>query len=877
MSAKKPYCTFQLIVVCAFLVGAVCGCSSGSSSSASDPNQPSGSTMVTVSPATATVQVSGGTQLFTATVTTNQMNQNVSWTVSGSGCSAATCGTLSATSSASGTAITYTAPAALPNPPTVTLTATSSANSASMAQAVITLTAAPSTTVSVSPTTASLQAPGGTQQFSATVTTNQMNQNVSWTLSGPGCTGATCGTLSATSSASGVPITYAAPSAAPNPATVTLTATSSASSASTAQATITLTVPVPTNISVAISPKQAGIASGQSLALTATLQNDTTNSGVTWSASGSSCSASTCGTFTPGTSTTAAYVAPSAGGIFTITATSVADVTKSASITVAVTDLSGVLTFHNNLSRDGTNTHEFVLTTTNVATATFGKLFSCQTDGAIYTQPLWIPQLSVGGAAHNVVVVATQHDSLYAFDADTAPCVTLWHVSLIDSAHGGTTGEISVPSSGSGALVGKGFGDITPEVGVTGTPVIDPTTDTLFVVSKSANASAQILQRLHAIDLTTGNERVTPRSIDSSIAVPGNAPDSSNGQVAFNAGPENQRPALALYNGVVYVTWASHEDEDPYHGWIIGFSTSTLALVTNAVFNTTPNTVGSATYARGGIWMSGGAPAVDSGGYLYCITGNGTFDASSSGSNYGDSILKLSTTSGLSVSDYFTPMNQASLDVNDLDFGAGAATILVDQPSSPFPHLVIGGGKDGNMFVLNRDSLGGFSGSANNVVQTIKVGPIFSTPAFWQNNFYVGAVGYLQQFPLNLSSGKFGSAASQAATTFGFPGSTPSLSASGTTNAILWALDSSQYCTNQSKGCGAAVLHAYDATNLAVELWNSSQAAANRDKAGNAVKFTVPTVANGKVYVPTRGNNIGGTGSSTSIAGELDVYGLLPN
>jgi hypothetical protein len=742
-----------------------------------------------------------------------------------------------------------------------------------------------STTVTVSPSTASVQVSGGAQQFTATVTTTQQNQNVSWALAGSGCSGASCGALSATSSASGVAITYTAPASVPTPATVMLTATSAASSSSSAQATITLTsVPVPpsTNIAVTVSPKRGGIAISQVLPVTATVQNDNANAGVTWSvsgttASGSACSGSACGTFTNVTTTTASYVAPPTAGVYSITATSITDTTKSASSSIGATDLSGVLTYHNNLSRDGTNTHEFALTTSNVTTAIFGKLFSCPVDGAIYVQPLWIPQLKLGGAPHNVVVVATQHDSLYAFDADASPCVTLWQASLIDSAHGGTAGETPVPSSGANALVGMGDGDITPEVGVTGTPVIDPTTNTLYVVSKSVNSTPQFFQRLHAIDLTTGNERMTPKSLDSTITVPGNAGDSVNGQVAFNPGPENQRPGLVLYNGVVYVAWAAHEDADPWHGWLIGFSTATLGIV--AVFNTTPNTVNTLSYGRGGIWMGGGAPAIDSSGNLYCITGNGTFDANTGGSNYGDTILKFSTANGLVVADYFTPLDQATRDANDTDFGSGAATILVDQPSSPVPHMVIGGGKDGNMFVLNRDSLGGFSSSTNKVVQTINIGGrIFATPVFWQNNFYVAGVGPMQQFVLNVSTGQFGgTAASQSANNFGFPGSTASLSASGTSNAILWALDNTNYCTPLSPGCGPTVLHAYNPGNLATEYWNSTQAASNRDQAGNAVKFTVPTVANGKVYVPTRGNNTGGAGSSTTVAGELDVYGLLPN
>jgi hypothetical protein len=293
--------------------------------------------------------------------------------------------------------------------------------------------------------------------------------------------------------------------------------------------------------------------------------------------------------------------------------------------------------------------------------------------------------------------------------------------------------------------------------------------------------------------------------------------------------------------------------------------------VTNGVFNSTPNQAGSVTYSRGGIWMGGGAPALDGGGNLFVITGNGTFDANTGGSNYGDSFVKLTTAGGLAAVDYFTPSNQATLDANDTDLGSGGAAILVDQATGPVPHLVIGGGKDGRLFLLNRDAMGGFSSTANNVRQSFSLGNgIFGTPVFWQNSLYIaGGRGALKQFIFDPATGLFnGASASESVAVFGFPGSTPSLSSAGPLNGIVWALDNSAYCTNQSKACGPAVLHAFDAGNLAVELWNSTQAAGQRDQAGRAVKFTVPTVANGKVYVGTRGND-------TTVLGELEVYGVL--
>jgi hypothetical protein len=639
------------------------------------------------------------------------------------------------------------------------------------------------------------------------------------------------------------------------------------------------TPPPPGNLSVAIIPKRGGLTVTQTLMVTATVANDSSNVGVTWSAiGGGSFSSSSSASGTPVT-----YTAPATAGAVTITATSRADVTKNASATIGVTDLSGVLTYHNNLSRDGSNTREFALNASNVSSSTFGKLFSCTVDGAVYAQPLWIAHVTLSSVKHNVVIVATQHDSVYAFDADASPCQQLWHANLLDAGHGANPGEAPVPSGTSGNLVGSGYGDITPEVGITGTPVIDPSANTLYVVSKSViPLGPTFFQRLHALDISTGSEKFNG-PVNISAAVPGTGDGSSGGNVAFDPRTENQRPGIALVHGVVYVSWASHEDHDPYHGWVIGYSASTLAQVSGAVFNTTPNAVTGYSYSRGGIWMSGGAPAADASNNLFLITGNGTYDGVT---NFGDSVLRLTTAGGLAAADWFTPNDQETLDANDTDFGSGGAVVLVDLPSPPpapsSQHLLIGSGKDGNIFLLNRDSLGHFTTTNSGIVQSFPAtNATFSTPAFWQNTLYIAGSGnFLKAFTLDPSKGLFTptsgpSATSHSPTSFGFPGASPSVSSSNATNGIIWAIDSSQYCTPQSPGCGPAVLHAYDATNLGTELWNSTMGAGNA--AGNAVKFTVPTVANGKVYVGTRGNNTGGATSSTSVPGELDVYGLLPN
>jgi hypothetical protein len=813
---------------------------------------------VTLSLSTASVTVSG-TQAFSATVTGDSASKGVTWSVSGAGCSGATCGTVSPATSASGVAVTYTAPAAVPTPAAVTLKATSVADTTKTAAATITvLAAAAPVAVTLSLSTASV-AVNGTQAFTATVANDSANKGVNWTVTGTGCSGATCGTVSPATSTSGSAVTYAAPGAVPNPATVTLRATSVTDGTKSATATITITAASGGVVAVTLTPKRGGIVTGQSLSFTAAVANDTGNQGVTWSATG--------GTFGAQTATTATYVAPATAGSMVVTATSKADVTKSASATIGITDLLGVLTYHNNNNRDGSNTREFALTPANVTTSSFGKLFSCNADGAIYAQPLWVPKASIGGGTHNIIVAATMRDSVFVFDADANPCVTYWSKNLIP------TGEIY----GNNGDVGSA--DIFPDIGILGTPVIDSTTSTIYVVTKTKNSGTSTFhQRIHALSLTDGSEKFGgPTDITSAIAVPGTGDGGSGGNVPFDALKENQRCGLALVNGVVYVTWASHGDNGPYHGWIVGYSAGNLAQAP-VVFNDTPNG------SEGGIWMSGGAPASDDANNLYVISGNGSFDKAAPRKNYGMAFMKLSTAGGLGVGDFFSPMNEDTLSGADQDFGSGGAAVLIDANTGPFPRLVVGGGKDQQLFVLNRDNMGGYSASGNNVVQTLAFGNgIFATASFWNNNLYLAGSGALKAFSLNPATSQFGvNPTSQSTATYGFPGSSPSVSASGTTNGIVWAMSTNAFGMrngslppNPPKAAGPTILRAYDATSLNTELWNSTQASAGRDTAGNAVKFTVPTVANGKVYIGTRGtdDSIG----NGNIFGQINVYGLLPN
>jgi len=625
--------------------------------------------------------------------------------------------------------------------------------------------------------------------------------------------------------------------------------------------TITITAIVPAApVTVSLTPLRGGIVVSQTLNFTATLTNDAGNKGVTWTVTGP-------GTLSAQAATTATLTGAGAGAAV-VTATSNADTTKSASATIGVTDLAGILSYHNDLSRDGLNSQEYALTTSNVNTNTFSKLFSCAADGAIYAQPLWVPNVNIGGGKHNVIVAATMRDSVYVFDADVSPCVTYWHQTLIPA--GETYGNFN----------DLGSKDIYPDIGILGTPVIDPATNTIYLVSKTKTTAGVYHQRLYALNLATGAEGTgSPVELDNTITANGNCEGGTT--MKFDPLLHNQRPGLALVNGVVYISWASHGDTGAfYHGWVVGYNAANLTR--SAVFNDSLNAVSGISYCRGGIWMSGGAPAADTDANnvtsLYLISGNGVFDGAGS---YGNSYLKLSTPS-LGVTDFFTPFNQSSLDAADQDVGSSGTALLINAANGK--KLLVGGSKAEVIFVLDRTAMGRFNATDNVVQEFAVTSHSFSTPAFWNNTlYYFGAQFGGQQagqaFAFNPTTGLFATTpTAQTTSTFGFPGSSPSISATPTgINGILWALDSSAMGTNNgaASAAGPAVLHAYDATNIATELWSSSQAASARDQAGNAVKFIVPTVANGKVYVGTRGDDdtIGGG----SVFGQIDVYGLLPN
>lgn len=502
-----------------------------------------------------------------------------------------------------------------------------------------------------------------------------------------------------------------------------------------------------------------------------------------------------------------------------------------------------VTTYHNDNSRTGQNVSETVLTPSNVNVNQFGKLFSQAVDGYVYAQPLYLPNVSIAGAVHNVVYVATEHDSVYAFDADSntgSNASPLWQVSFINPSQGITT----VSSND------VGCSDLVPEIGITSTPVIDSSSNTMYVVTKTKE-NGKFFQRLHALDITTGAEKFGGPVI-LKAAVPGTGDGSVNGIVHYDSLRQHQRAALLLQNGTIYIASASHCDIGPYHGWILTYNASTLAAT--AAYNSTANG------GLGGFWAAGGGPAADSSSNAYFVTGNGTFDPST-GRDFGDSIQKFAAPAShrLKVLDFFTPYNQDSLNQSDADLGSGGVTLLPDQTGA-HPHLLVQAGKEGTIYLIDRDKMGHFNPNNNNqIVQSLDeiIGGMWSTPAWWNNTVYFGgSFDFMRAFSFNpstelLSTTSIGS----SPTFFNFPGPVPSISANGTSNGIVWAIQTEGYSNGTSE-----ILHAYNATTLSSELYNSTQNS-GRDDAGGAVKFAVPTIANGKVYV--------------GAVQHLDVYGLL--
>lgn len=504
-----------------------------------------------------------------------------------------------------------------------------------------------------------------------------------------------------------------------------------------------------------------------------------------------------------------------------------------------------VLTYHNDNTRSGLDANETTLTSTNVNSTTFGKLGTLQVTGLVDAEPLYVPGLAINGAKHNVVFVVTEHDMAYAFDAD-APGSPLWQASLIPTAE--------TPSDD------RGCSQVEPEIGITSTPVIDPSAGpngTMFLVTMSRDSSNNYHHRLHAVDLTTGADRMTPTEVQATY--PGTGTGSSSGAQTFYAAAYEERAALLLSNGVIYTTWTSHCDNPNYNSWVIAYDESNLEQ--QAVLDLTAN--GTTQGGReGGIWNAGSGPSADASGFIYFLIGNGTFDTTldSQGfpntGDFGNSFVKLSLSgSTISVVDYFAMDNPDGGDAesessSDTDLGSGGAMLLPDlqDSSGNTVHLGVGAGKDAHLYIVSRDDMGKFVANDANIYQEVTgaIGGVFSAPAYFNGAVYYGAVGdNLKAF--EITSAKFvTSASSKTATSFGYPGTTPSISANGTNSAIVWAIQN---------GSSTGVLHAYNATNLATELYNSDQAAGDRDQfsTNSNCKFVTPMIANGKVYVGTPG------------------------
>ncbi len=586
------------------------------------------------------------------------------------------------------------------------------------------------------------------------------------------------------------------------------------------------------------------------LTFTQTQQFSGASGSVTWMVDGTAGGSASSGTVTSG----GLYTPPASVGTHTVTATSS---TQTASATVYITNYAGTFMRDVDKLRTGLNPNETVLTTSNVNSTQFGKLFSYSIDGVSDASPLYVPNVSIPGKGfHNVVFVATEHDSVYAFDADGRQTAPLWQDSFINPGAGITT---MTPSSDIGDCCPS---DMAGEAGITGSPVIDPSTGTLYVVAKTkevSGGSTNFVHRLHALDITTGAEKFGgPIVIQASVS--GSGDGSSGGQVSFNSLHENQRAALLLNNGVVYIAWGAHADKPPYHGWVMGYNAATLQQV--MAYNTTPNA------SDGGIWQSGDGLSTDATGRIYFVTGNGTFDANSGGKDYGDSIGVINPNG--TVADYFTPHDQSRMESLDLDMGSGGMLLLPDQSGS-HPHEGISSGKNGTIYVVDRDNMGHYNSSNDNqivqaIVNSFPGGTYgtgnFKAPVYFNGHVYFSAdADNIKSF--SISNGLLSlSPTSQTSLIPGYPGSTLSLSANGTANGILWVIERINTDQNGNGSVAPGILHAYNANNLATQLYNSNQASGGRDALDYVAKWSAPLIVNGKVFVA----------SNT----RLTAFGLLP-
>ncbi len=494
-----------------------------------------------------------------------------------------------------------------------------------------------------------------------------------------------------------------------------------------------------------------------------------------------------------------------------------------------------VLTYHNNNGRTGLYSAETTLTLSNVNSGSFGKLFTVSLDGLVDGEPLYLSAVPISGSGtHNLLIVVTENDSVYAFDADTGAAI--WHISVLKS------GE--TPSDD------RGCSQVTPQIGITSTPVISRpkgSNGVIYTVAMSKDSSGNYHQRLHALDATTGNELYSG-PVDISAKYPGTGDNSSGGFVVFDPAQYKERSGLLQMGNTIYLTWASHCDIRPYTGWIMGYNATTLKQTT--VLNVTPNG------NEGAIWGAGAGLSADGSGNLFFLDANGVFDTTlNSGGfpdsgDYGNAFIRLTTKGGLAAADYFEMYNGVQESDSDTDLGSGGGILLpsMKDASGTIWQLAAGAGKDSNLYVVNRTSMGKFNSSSNNIYQELVgalPGGIWSMPAFSNGRLYLGPVGQpLMEFQFK-NARLLTSAVAKTTNSFGYPGTTPSVSSNKGANAIVWA----------SENTNPAVLHAFNGATL-VELYNTNQAANGRDHFGAGNKFIIPMIANGKVYVGTT-NGVG--------------------
>ncbi len=792
---KKLKCAFSVVLLACLCVSVVSGC--GYSGTPPTPKPVPNAPAITQQPASATVTVGQAASFSVAATGTDPLNYQwyMNGAAVGSDSSSFTIGQAAAGQTGAQIYVNVSNSVGATKSNTVSLTVNAAATAPTISQqpASVTVTAGQTATFSV---TAAGTAPLTYQWF--------MN-------------GAAAGTNSSTFSISQTTTTQ-------TDAHIYVKVSNSAGSATSNTVVLTVNPASPTAPSISKQPGNVTVTAGQTATFTVTATG-TAPLTYQWFLNGSAAGTNSNSYSIPQTTTT------QSGAHIYVTVTNTAGTATSNTVTLTVNAVQtsgvNVLTYHNDVARTGQNLNETALTPANLNSTNFGKVGNLSVDAGVDAEPLYVSNLTIAGSSHNVVFVVTENDSAYAFDADTF--AQLWQVSVL--------------GANETASDNRGCGQVSPIIGITSTPVIDLQAGAhgeIFLVAMSKDNSGNYHQRLHALDLTTGAEES-----GSPVSVQATFPN-TGGTTTFDPKQYKERAAVLLLNGVIYTTWASHCDDGPYTGWIMGYNETTLSQT--GVLDVTPNG------GDGAIWMAGDGPAADSSGNIYFLDANGTFDDTldSNGfpehGDFGNAFVKISTTDGnLSVADYFTMYNTDSESNSDEDLGSGGEMLLPDLQDNQANtwHLGVGAGKDGHIYVVNRDLMGKFNTSNDSAIyQEIDSnglnGGVWSMPAYFNNTVYYAAVSdVLRAF--SISNAKLVTpAGSQSSATYPYPGGTPSISANGITNGIVWVIQNN----------GGGVLRAYDATNLTTELYDSNQAANSRDHFSDN-KFITPMIANGKVYIGT--------------------------